>query len=171
MTVLALAAFPHESAYLRGRHEVVTHEYRLVGEWLPYGSEALGPGPGARGIRAAAIVSGVLGAVGLFALTVWSMAFAYPFNSGGRPLFSWPAYIPAAVEFGAFTAAVGGLIWFFREGRLTRLHDAAFEFAEVARASQDRFVLAVACDGGEDANTVLAILANAGADHTRLVTP
>ncbi|MFC3215007.1 quinol:electron acceptor oxidoreductase subunit ActD [Novosphingobium panipatense] len=94
-----------------------------------------------------------------------------PFNSGGRPLFSWPAYIPAAVEFGAFTAAVGGLIWFFREGRLTRLHDAAFEFAEVARASQDRFVLAVACDGGEDANTVLAILANAGADHTRLVTP
>jgi hypothetical protein len=170
VTVLALATFESEGAYLRARLHAITRGHRLVGEWLPYAGDALGSGEGERAIRAAAIVTGLLGAGGLFTLTVWSMVWAYPFNSGGRPLFSWQAYIPAAVEFGAFAAAVGGIVLLFRNARLTRLHHPAFDFAEVARASQDRFVLAIACDQGEDANAVLALLAEAGADHSRLVT-
>lgn len=171
MTVLALATFPTEGAYLRARLRAVTQGHRLAGEWLPYAGETLGPGEGERGIRGAAIVMGMLGALGLFALTVWSMVWAYPFNSGGRPLFSWQAYIPAAVEFGAFAAALGGLVMLFRNARLTRLHHSAFDLEEVGRATQDRFVLAIACDAGEQANAVLAMFAQAGADHSRLVTP
>lgn len=169
MTALAIATFDEEGPYLRARTRALAAERRIVGEWLPYASEALGQGEGEGGIRPAAIVVGVGGAIGLFALTAWSAILAYPFDEGGRPLWSWPAFIPAPVEFGALAAAIGGFVVLFRNARLTRLHHAAFDFDEVARASQDAFVLAIACDAGEDANGVLALLATAGSSHARLI--
>ncbi len=171
MMVLILATFGTEAAFCTARDDAVAAGHRLVGAWLPYAAETLGSGDGEHGIRGAAITTGLLGAAALFALTLWSMAVAYPFDSGGRPLLSWPAFFPAPVEFGALCAAIGGLLLFFRNARLTRLHDAAFDFPEVERASQDSFVLALACDAGEEANALLAMLAEAGASHSRLVSP
>ena len=170
MTALVLATFDSEGDFLRGRLHAITAERRIVGEWLPFAAESLGRGDGERGIRGVSIVAGLLGGGGLFALTVWSAVWAYPLDTGGRPLFSWPAFVPAAVEFGALAAAIGGLVLLFRNARLTRLHHSAFDLPEVERAAQDRFVLAIACDAGEDANGVVAMLAGAGATHSRLVT-
>ena len=169
MTALVITEFDGEGPFIRARLRVVAAGRRIVGEWAPFAGDGLGRGEGDRGILAAVIVAGLAGALGLFALTAWSAILAYPFNAGGRPLWSWPAFIPAPVEFGALTAAIGGMVLLFRNARLTRLHHSAFDFAEVARASQDRFVMAVACDAGEDANAVLAMLAGAGATHSRLV--
>lgn len=170
MTAIAVATFADEGAFLRARTRAIAAERRLLGEWTPYPATSLADGPGAGRIRLAAVLAGVAGAAALFALTVWSAVWAYPFNSGGRPLFSWPAFIPAPVEFGALTAALGGLLLFFRNAGLTKLHHAAFEIEEVARANLDSFVLAVACDAGDDGNAVLAMFAIAGATHSRLVT-
>lgn len=169
MTAIVIATFDGEGPYLRARTRAVAAERRIVGEWLAYPSDALGDGEGQRGIRGAAILTGLAGTAGLFALSAWSTMLAYPLDVGGRPLWSWPAFIPAPVEFGALAAAIGGIIVLFRNARLTRLHDAAFELDEVARASQDAFVLAIACDAGEDANGVLALVGSAGATHSRLV--
>ena len=169
MTALALGTFAEEGAYLRARTRLVAAERRIVGEWMPYASDALGEGEGQRGILPAVLIASLFGGGALFAVTAWSMILAYPFDSGGRPLWSWPAFIPAPVEFGALAAAIGGVILFFRNAHLTRLHHSAFEWDEVARASQDQFVIAITCDAGEDANRVLAILASAGAMHSRLV--
>ena len=36
----------------------------------------------------------------------------------------------------------------FRNGALTRLHHPAFDFAEMTRASQGEFVLAIGCGRG-----------------------
>ncbi len=170
MTVLVLATFETQAAFLTARQGALDHGHRLAGEWLPY-ADTPGQGEGEKGIRAAAIITGLLGAGALLALTVWSSTVAYPFDSGGRPPLSWPAFIPAPVEFGALAAAIGGLAAFFRNARLTHLHHPAFEFPEVERASQDSFVLAIACDAGAQANAVLALLAKAGAQHSRLVSP
>ena len=92
-------------------------------------------------------------------------------DSGGRPLDSWPAFLIAPVEFGALAGGIGGTIAFFVRARLTRLHDAAFEFEEVEAAARDRFVIAIRCDEGEDGNAVIALLVEAGAVHSRLLAP
>ena len=110
----------------------------------------------------------MVGAAALFALSSWSAVLAYRFDAGGRPAWSWPALIPAPVEFGALIAAVGGMIAFFRRAALTRLNHPAFDAPEVAAASQGAFVLAIACDGGDDANALIALLAQSGAIHSRL---
>ena len=169
MTVLALATFAGEGPYLRARLRLRADERRIVGEWMPYASEVLGKGEGEKGVRGVAAGAGGVAGAGLLALTAWSSAVAYPIDAGARPLLSWPAFLPAPIEFGALAAGIGAVVMLFRNAALTRLHHAAFDFDEVAAASRDAFVLAVACDAGEDANAVLATLAAAGAVHSRLV--
>jgi hypothetical protein len=169
MTALALACFEDEGPYLRARVRLVADGRRIVGEWLPYAADSLGDGAGRGGVRGAVIVAGLLGAIALFGLEVWSAIWAYPFNAGGRPLFSWPAFLLAPVEFGALAGAAGGMVMLFRNARLTRLHHSAFDIDEMLRASQGAFVLAIACDA-DDGNAVLAVMAGAGATHSRLVT-
>ena len=44
MTALVLATFAEEGAYLRARVRLVADGRRIVGEWLPYASDALGEG-------------------------------------------------------------------------------------------------------------------------------
>ena len=171
MTALAIASFTHEAAFVAARGRAADAHRRIVGEWMPYAVEALESADGTRGILAAAIVAGLAGAIGLFALTTWSAVLAYRFDAGGRPLFSWAAFIPAPVEFGALTAAIGGIILFFLRAGLTRLHHPAFDIDEVMQVSQGTFVLAIACDAGEDANATLALLAEVGAAHSRVITP
>jgi hypothetical protein len=112
----------------------------------------------------------LIGALALFGLTTWSAVWAYPFNLGARPAFSWPAFLPAPIEFGALAAAIGGVAMLFRNAGLTKLHDSAFDIDEMLRASQGAFVLAIACDAGADANAVLETVAAGGATHNRLVT-
>lgn len=171
MTALAIATFDEEGAFLRARLRAVTAERRIAGEWLPYASEALKGPDGTRLILAAAIAGGILGAAALFALESWSAVAAYAFDAGGRPAWSWPAFVPAPVEFGALAAAIAGTIAFFRNAGLTRLHHPAFDLTEVAAASHGAFVLAIICDEGEDANAAVALLAAAGATHSRIVAP
>ena len=171
MTAIAIATFADEGAFLRARLRALTAERRVIGEWTPYASVALEGADGARGIRPAGVIGGMVGAAALFAFETWSAVFAYPHDAGGRPLWSWPAFVPAPVEFGALAAAIVGVVWFVRNAGLTRLHHPAFDFDEVAHASQGAFVLAITCDAGADANAALALLANAGAAHSRLIAP
>ena len=168
MTALAIATFDDEGAFLRARLRAVTAERRILGEWMPYASEALGDGAGQRGILPGVVIGGAAGAIGLFALESWGAGIAYPLNTGARALWSWQAFVPAPVEFAALAGAIVGIALFFRNAGLTRLHHPAFDFPEVAHASRDSFVLAIACDPGEDANIVLTMLAEAGATHSRL---
>jgi hypothetical protein len=170
VTALVWASFDDEGPFLRARTRMIATGQRVIGEWLPYATESLGEGPGTRGIRPAAIVTGVLGGAALLALTAWSAILAYRFDAGGRPAWSWPAFIPAPVEFGALAAAIGGVAMFFRRAGLTRLHHPAFDAPEVALASQGAFVLAIACDAGNEANAVIAQLAQLGATHSRLAS-
>ncbi len=171
MSAIAIASFDDEGPFLRARLKAIAADYRILGEWMPFAATSLGKGDGEGGILPAVIVAGLVAGAALFALTVWSAVFAYPLNLGGRPLLSWPAFVPAPVEFAALAAAIGGVAMLFRNAGLTRLHHPAFDFAEVAEASQGAFVLAIGCDAGEDANAALALLAGAGASHSRLIAP
>lgn len=169
MTALAIGRFAEEGPFVRARTRAIAAGYRIVGEWSPYPPETLGSGNGERGIVTAVVVATLLGGLVLFALASWNMLAAYPIDSGGRPPWAWQAFLLPAVEFSALCGAIGGVTLLFRNARLTRLHHSAFDLAEVAHASRDAFVLALGCDAGERANTALAILAEAGATHSRVV--
>jgi hypothetical protein len=67
----------------------------------------------------------------------------YPLDVGGRPLNSWPAFMPIAFEIAALCAVAAGFFGFFAVTGLPRLHDPIFEVPGFDRASRDRFFLSV----------------------------
>ena len=81
--------------------------------------------------------AGVLGAGGGFYLQ-WFAARDYPLNVGGRPLNSWPAFIPITVELMVLTV--------FCLAGLPRLHHPVLTDPRFKRASQDRFFICVRAD-------------------------
>jgi hypothetical protein len=126
-------------------------------------SEALGRGRAP--LPAVVLAGGLLGGGGGFLMQYWASAAAYPLDVGGRPLNSWPAFIPVTFELtvlGASLAAVFGLIAFCG---LPRLNHPVFEAEAFRRASSDKFFLYLEGADGFDAAAARARLRKAGAEE------
>jgi hypothetical protein len=90
-----------------------------------------------------ALTGGVLGLVGGFALQYWSSVNAYPLNIGGRPLFSWPAFIVPAFETTVLGAAVATVLGMLLLNGFPQPYHPVFNVKSFATASRDRFFLCV----------------------------
>jgi hypothetical protein len=88
-------------------------------------------------------VMGILGGFGGMALQWWVSVKAYPLNVGGKPLFSWPAFIPPAFETTILFAAFGAVFGMIALNRLPQPHHPVFDAPNFDRASQDRFFLLI----------------------------
>ncbi|WP_414832971.1 DUF3341 domain-containing protein [Afifella sp. YEN Y35] len=117
-------------------------------------AEAIGHRP--TRIRLVMAVAGVIGAACGFGLQAWSAVVAYPINSGGRPLFSWPAFMLVTFELTVLFAVVAGFVAFILRSGLTQLHQPLFAAPNFHRASHDLFFLRVTVDG--DANAARNLL-------------
>lgn len=89
----------------------------------------------------------LVGAIGGGSFTYWLEWFSavanYPINVGGRPTFSWPAFIPPAVEMTILWAVLLGVAAVLLGSWLPRVHHPLFASREFERASSDRFFLLV----------------------------
>nr|WP_238325989.1 DUF3341 domain-containing protein [Bryobacter aggregatus] len=89
--------------------------YRNVDAYTPMPVEGLSEAIGfqTNWVQRLVFVAGVLGASGGFTLCWWMTVVAYPHIVAGRPLNSWPAYIPITFEcmvlIAGLTAVVGML--------------------------------------------------------------
>ncbi len=94
-------------------------------------------------------LAGMLGAAFTFALETYSDVVNWPVNVGGRPEFSWPAFVPVAFEMGILWAISAGFFGYVIVGGLSRLWDPVDEAAAMRNASRDQWVLAVHTDDRE----------------------
>lgn len=103
---------------------------------------------------AAAIGGFLLGFLMQYAIAV----VGYPLNIGGRPLNSWPAFIPSAWEICALFVVYIGFVAFLAYCHLPQLYHPIFNAPRFERASQDRTFLCVeALDPRFDADRLAAI--------------
>lgn len=109
---------------------------------------------------------------GTFALTflIWSSAYDYPLNIGGKPLWSVPAFIPITFEvtvlLSALTAAFGMLFL----NRLPTLYHPAFASERFARVTDDRFFIIIEADDVKfDEEKTKALLEKSGATHIEVL--
>jgi hypothetical protein len=111
----------------------------------PFPSEELAEAIGFHEHRMAPAVlaGGILGGMSGFGLQYYTTVIAYPHNVGGRPHFSWPAYIPITFECTVLFATLTGIVALLVLNRLPRLAHPIFSAANFERATTDRFFLSV----------------------------
>jgi hypothetical protein len=103
-------------------------------------------GRGGLPVALIALVAGIFGACLQYFAQYWMNAIDWPLNVGGRPLNSWPAFIPPTLIVGMLWAAAAALIGMLALCRLPRLHHPLFAVPGFERASADRFFLCVLAD-------------------------
>ncbi|HVS15157.1 MAG TPA: DUF3341 domain-containing protein [Thermoanaerobaculia bacterium] len=113
--------------------------YPIPGAWEALGHQSKVP--------LVTLLGGLGGCVLGFGFITWTQVVDYPWNIGGRPPFSWPAFIPPTFEttilFAGLTAALVGAIAL---NGLPRLYHPVFNFPSFDRASQDRYFLVIEAD-------------------------
>ncbi|HEY6922848.1 MAG TPA: DUF3341 domain-containing protein [Steroidobacteraceae bacterium] len=103
--------------------------------------EALGPPRKTDRIPFWTLLGAIAGGVGTFALEWYAAVWNYPINVGGRPINSWPAFLPPAIEMAVLGAALLGVLAMLISNGLPEWHHPLFAVESFGRASDDRFFL------------------------------
>ena len=111
-----------------------------------------------------AILGALVGAAAMFGMCTYATVWSYRFDIGGRPLFSWPAFIVPSVSFGGLLGAIVVYALMLLMSRLPRLNHPAFNIRNFTRVTADRYFVAVeARDDRFDVDEVEAVLAGLAA--------
>lgn len=139
-----LAKFDTPEELVAAAKRVAAEGYTVFDAYSPYPIEEL---PHAMKLKSSPLPfvifgGGLLGAIGGFAMQTYAQVIDYPYNIGGRPDFSWPAYIPISFELTILLAALAGILGLFFFARFPQPYHPVFNSEDFnAHGSQDAFYL------------------------------
>jgi hypothetical protein len=115
-------------------------------------------------------LAGVLcGGAGMMGLCLYATVYSYPFDIGGRPLVSWPAFVVPSFSFAMLTGTLAAMTAFLVFNRLPRLNHPAFNIPDFGRVTEDRFFVVVeARDDSFDPDAVERILGQLAQPPSRI---
>ena len=119
--------------------------FRKLDAYTPFPIEGLAHAIGFRwtAVPLITLIGGVLGGLGGFGLEYWCSAITYPLNIGGRPLNSWPAFIPVTFELTVLGASICSVVGMIALNKLPQPFHPVFNVERFVHASTDRFFLCI----------------------------
>ncbi|MCO5099601.1 MAG: DUF3341 domain-containing protein [Burkholderiaceae bacterium] len=143
-----IAEFATADALLQAARKAHDAGYRRAEAYSPFHVDGLAEVLGSRRTHVPAIVfvGGLLGGVGGFFMQWYAAVVDYPINVGGRPLNSWPMFVPVSFELAVLGGALAALLALLVGSGLPRITHPVFRVKEFDLATRNRFFLYLRSD-------------------------
>jgi hypothetical protein len=140
-----MAEFVNAEDLVRAARHVHAQGYRDIDAYSPFPVEELSDAIGFHATRLPRLVlaGGLTGAAAGYLLQYWVSVVHYPLNVGGRPLHSWPSFIPVTFECAVLAASLTAVISMLALNGLPRPYHPLFGVPSFDAASRDRFFLCI----------------------------
>lgn len=140
-----MAEFEEHEQLLEAAKRAYAEGYRRMDAFSPFPIEGLAEALGHEMtlVPLFTLMGGIAGGLGAYFMEWYSMGRLYPLNVGGRPLNSWPNFIPVTFELTVLIAALSALISMLVMNKLPQPNHPVFNVPEFRRASIDRFFLCI----------------------------
>jgi hypothetical protein len=140
-----MAEFDTSHALVEAARRTYAEGYRQIDAYSPVPVEELHDAMHMHDERLPKMVlaGGILGGLGGYALQYYTMVVAYPLNVGGRPLHSWPMFIPVTFEMTILAAALTAVLGMLALNGLPQPFHPVFNVPRFALASRNRFFLCI----------------------------
>ena len=140
-----MAEFEDPNELVNAARRAYQEGYRKMDAYSPFPIEELAEAIGFHHSKLPMIVliGGIVGCIGGFLLQYWVSVIEYPINVGGRPFFSWPAFIPATFETTVLVAALSAVLGMLALNGLPEPYHPVFNVRRFALATRNRFFLCI----------------------------
>ena len=139
-----MVEFLHPEELLAAAKKVSAAGYKKIDTYSPFPVHGVDEAIGATTILPWLIFGGGLfGAANGFGMQVFASAIHYPLNIAGKPLVSWPSFMPITFELTVLCAAATAVIGMLLLNGLPKPYNPVFNVPEFALASQSRFFLCI----------------------------
>jgi hypothetical protein len=140
-----MAEFDTAEELLRACEQVRDAGYKHMDAYAPFPVEGLSEALGLKRnlVGLITLCGGLTGGLGGFGFEYWVNVISYPMNIAGRPLNSWPAFIPVTFELTVLGAALSAVFGMIVLNGLPRPHHPVFNVPRFLRASTDKFFICI----------------------------
>jgi hypothetical protein len=170
-----MAEFPDATSLVEAARRTHAEGYRKTDAYSPFPIHELFDAIDAHDKRVPFFIlcGGLTGMLGGFGLCYWVSVIAYPMNVGGRPMNSWPSFIPVTFEVTILLASFAAVLsWIVLSGLPMPYHP-VFNVPRFAKsASEDAFFLTIEADDPKfDRASTIEFLKRIGAKEINEVQP
>ena len=138
-----MAEFDDPTSLVAAAKRTYAAGYRKIDTFSPYPIEEAWEAIGQHDRRLSFIVlaGGLVGLLSGIGLQEWVHQIAYPINIAGKPLNSWPQFVPVIFELTILFAALSAVIGMIVLNGLPQPYHPVFNVARFEHASRDKFFL------------------------------
>ena len=140
-----MAEFDDPTALVHAAKRTYAAGYRRIDAFSPYPIEEAWEAIGQHDRRLSLIVfiGGLVGLLSGLGLQEWVHLVAYPINIAGKPLNSWPQFIPVTFELTILVAAFVAVLGMLGLNGLPMPYHPVFNVPRFDQASRDKFFLVI----------------------------
>ena len=143
-----MAEFASADRLLAAAQRARAAGYRHAEAYSPFPIEGLAEALGDEGgsVPFWTFVGGLLGGIGGYFMQWYAAVIDYPVNIAGRPLHSWPMFMPVTFEMAVLGGAFAAVLAMLAGCGLPRLRHPLFGAPEFELATRNRFFLCLRSD-------------------------
>ncbi|MBI1898557.1 MAG: DUF3341 domain-containing protein [Acidobacteria bacterium] len=140
-----LAEFDTPDQLLAATRAAYDAGFRKIDAYSPLPVHGLAEAVGFHKTRVSLVVliGALCGAAFGYGLQYFMVALSYVHNVGGRPIHSWPSFIPVTFETSVLFASIFAVVGMLAMNGLPKPYNALFNAPRFGLASDDRFFLCI----------------------------